>query len=727
MNKNTHIFICSASRSCMIAVAETVGSYSKSRSSASSAHGRIPRCRKTSESSALYLSNKPVAHVICAQAAPEVIATDFTFDASVGVSYSVMTQSVGFSASASKGQGKSDGQDTSYTNTTIAAGNIATIKSGSDTTLKGAVVTANTIKADAGQQSGGSLSIENLQDQSSYTSQQTSSGGSISVGGGAVTGGSISASKSNINSTFSSVNQQSGLKAGDGGFQVTVANNTDLKGGAITSTQKAVDDKTNSFSTGGQLTATDVQNTASYKGTASGISIDVGKQDGKFGVAGVGIGAGSDKGSATSTTAAGITGIAGNKDARTGDLDTGLQKIFDQTKVQKKIDAEVAITQAFTKQVGPTATKGIISLLDSMATPASAPTAANPTPAADKIIKSDQDTRAGFNAIQADPKLDAPAKAFFADLSNAYIDSPIQSLVNEAKADPQGYQQRMPPMNDSIVKDKADDPALQQVVLPLLLGPAAPAGATATAAGATDPWRTMLLSAGITYDPITETYRSKSDGTISSAAFLDFMERGLEKASPLLRFINIFTGDAKDKATGGKSGVPLAPPAPVTTPNSSPPDTNATTTPADQPRPVVTTGGSQIASPMPGGNSTVSPILTPQGPGIVMSNGYQIKPTDSNASDWRTGVDQAFDKPGMPPRGEFLPTKWARDKDGKSFIVEWTHPTGAEVNIDVGHKNPDAPSTDHIGWQTGGKRNVGGKVVGHIFVPDVPINRSPVK
>ena len=198
-----------------------------------------------------------------------------------------MTQSVGFSASASKGQGKSDGQDTSYTTTTIAAGNIATIKSGSDTTLKGAVVTANTIKADVGTNAGtggqGSLTIESLQDQSSYTSQQTSSGGSISVGGGAVTGGSVQASKSNINSTFSSVNQQSGLKAGDGGFQVTVANNTDLKGGAITSTQKALDDKTNTFTTGGQLTATDVQNTASYKGTASGISIDVGKQDGKFG------------------------------------------------------------------------------------------------------------------------------------------------------------------------------------------------------------------------------------------------------------------------------------------------------------------------------------------------------------------------------------------------------------------------------------------------------------
>ena len=282
------------------------------------------------------------------------LSTNSNSSTSVGVSYSVMTQSIGFNASASKGQGKSDGQDTSYTNTQIAAGNIATIKSGADTNIKGAVVTANTIKADVGQQFGGSLSIESLQDTSSYTSKQTSSGGSISVGGGAVTGGSVSASKSNIDSTFTSVNQQSGFKAGDGGFQVTVAGNTDLKGGVITSTQKAVDDKANTFTTGGQLTTTDVQNVASFKGEAVGISVDVGKQDGKYGVAGAGIGAGSDKGSAASTSAAGITGIAGNKDARTGDKDTGLQKIFDQNKVQKKIDAEVAITQAFTKQA-PTA------------------------------------------------------------------------------------------------------------------------------------------------------------------------------------------------------------------------------------------------------------------------------------------------------------------------------------------------------------------------------------
>ena len=173
----------------MMAVAETAGSCSESRAARSSARACSSKCRKTPESSSLYLSNKPVAHVICAQAAPKLIvkagnsaaltadgqvnllaaknessqaSTNSNSSSSVGISYNLVS-GWGVNASASKGQGKSDGQDTSYTNTTIAAGNIATIKSGSDTTLKGAVVTANTIKADVGQQFGGSLSIESLQ------------------------------------------------------------------------------------------------------------------------------------------------------------------------------------------------------------------------------------------------------------------------------------------------------------------------------------------------------------------------------------------------------------------------------------------------------------------------------------------------------------------------------------------------------------------------------------
>lgn len=50
-------------------------------------------------------------------------------------------------------------------------------------------------------------------------------------------------------------------------------------------------------------------------------------------------------GKAQSTTQSGISGIAGNTAARTGDKETGIGKIFDQTKVQKEIDAQTKITQ----------------------------------------------------------------------------------------------------------------------------------------------------------------------------------------------------------------------------------------------------------------------------------------------------------------------------------------------------------------------------------------------
>ena len=65
---------------------------------------------------------------------------------------------------------------------------------------------------------GGDLNIESLQDTSQYDSKQQSLGGSVTVGAGV--SGSISAGKSKIDSDFASVTEQSGIKAGDGGFQV---------------------------------------------------------------------------------------------------------------------------------------------------------------------------------------------------------------------------------------------------------------------------------------------------------------------------------------------------------------------------------------------------------------------------------------------------------------------------------------------------------------------------
>jgi filamentous hemagglutinin len=64
------------------------------------------------------------------------------------------------------------------------------------------------------------------------------------------------------------------------------------------------------------------------------------------------VGFGSDKASANSTTTAGISGVAGNTAARTGDASTAIKPIFDVDKVKKDIEAQVTITQEFNKQAG---------------------------------------------------------------------------------------------------------------------------------------------------------------------------------------------------------------------------------------------------------------------------------------------------------------------------------------------------------------------------------------
>ena len=86
-------------------------------------------------------------------------------------------------------------------------------------------------------------------------------------------------------------------------------------------------------------------------------------------------------------------------------------------------------------------------------------------------------------------------------------------------------------------------------------------------------------------------------------------------------------------------------------------------------------------------------------------------------------LDEAFEKTGTP-KEDFSVTKWGKDQYGKSHPVEWKAENGAEVSIDKGHPiDSEAPTADHVGWQTGGKRSNGGAVRGHIFVDEVPYNR----
>ncbi|VVE34434.1 hemagglutinin-related protein [Pandoraea eparura] len=173
--------------------------------------------------------------------------------------------SMGVTANASASRGKADGKDVTNRSSHITAGGVAEIVSGGDTNIRGGTVVGERVVANVG----GDLNIESLQDTSAYASKDQSINGSVTVGFGGASG-SINVSHQQINSDFASVTEQSGIKAGDGGFDVTVKGNTDLTGAVITSTDKAADENRNRLKTG-SLTTRDIENHAEYD--AFGISL----------------------------------------------------------------------------------------------------------------------------------------------------------------------------------------------------------------------------------------------------------------------------------------------------------------------------------------------------------------------------------------------------------------------------------------------------------------------
>jgi filamentous hemagglutinin len=159
----------------------------------------------------------------------------------------------------------------------------------------------------------------------------------------------------------------------------------------IASTDKAVLKGNNRFSTGGSLSMSDIANRADYEGKAMAVSGSVSYSSGSnqgggnasggtsgadasggttsSGTAtegngnagdgkpkyGGGMGWGEESGHAASMTTSGISGIAGNKEVRTGDAESGIRPIFDAEKVQKEIDAQVLISQKFNEQAAKAA------------------------------------------------------------------------------------------------------------------------------------------------------------------------------------------------------------------------------------------------------------------------------------------------------------------------------------------------------------------------------------
>ncbi|MGC5816626.1 hemagglutinin repeat-containing protein [Ralstonia pseudosolanacearum] len=204
--------------------------------------------------------------LLAARNASEMHRSSSSVSGGVGVAVSLGSNGAAFgvTANASASRGKGEGSDVSWTNTHVSAGNTLTLESGGNTNLKGAVATGKQVVANVG----GDLNIESLQDTSTYHTKDQSIGGSVTVGFGF--SGSANFSQQKIDSDFASVTEQSGIKAGDKGFQVNVRGNTDLKGAVIASTDKAVQDGVNSLTTA-TLTQSEIHNRAEYSASSIGI------------------------------------------------------------------------------------------------------------------------------------------------------------------------------------------------------------------------------------------------------------------------------------------------------------------------------------------------------------------------------------------------------------------------------------------------------------------------
>jgi len=266
----------------------------------------------------------------------------------VGVSIGGGGNGAGISvfANVNAAHGKDKGNGTDWTETTIDSGKTVTLNSGRDTVLDGALVNGNKIIADVGRD----LLMSSQQNNNDYDSKQTSvaAGGSFTFG--TMTGsGYINASQDKMKSRFDSVAEQTGLYAGNGGFDITVGNRTQLDGAVIASTATA--DK-NSLDTG-TLGFSDLHNEADYKTQHSGISLSgAGSFGGDFqgNMPGGMISVAGNSGHAEGTTQAAVangTIIIRDKDKQQQDVanlsrDTehandSISPIFDKEKEQKRL------------------------------------------------------------------------------------------------------------------------------------------------------------------------------------------------------------------------------------------------------------------------------------------------------------------------------------------------------------------------------------------------------
>ena len=307
------------------------------------------------------------------------------WNAGAAVSFGQGGWSLGVTAGGNAGKGYGNGDSITHRHSHIGdKGSQTIIQSGGDTALKGAQVIGKGVQVNAQN-----LHIQSVQDSETYQSKQQNAGAQVTVGYGFSAGGSYSQSK--INASHQSVSEQSGIYAGDDGYQVNVKQQTQLDGGIVSSSQSAEDNNKNRFSTG-TLAHSDIHNHSRYEGesfglgasaTISGKTLGQGEQNhpqdshltsvaDKNGTSSS-VGYGSDRNNQSSITKSGIntqniritdedkqirlTGKTAEQSKAQIHTDTttdtaqalsgSLKNVFDKDRVQSEIDLQREVTQEF--------------------------------------------------------------------------------------------------------------------------------------------------------------------------------------------------------------------------------------------------------------------------------------------------------------------------------------------------------------------------------------------
>ena len=298
----------------------------------------------------------------------------------VSVGYENGQAALGVTAGGNYGKGHGTGDSLNHNNSHVGDANSQTnIISGGATNIAGGQILGKGISLSAEE-----LNIASLQNTSKYDGKQENVSAQVTVGYGASASGEYS--KTKVKSDYASVQEQSGIIAGDDGYQIDVKGNTDLKGAIITSTKVAEENGKNKLNTG-SITLTDIENHAEFE--ASGFSIGASYKPGdsvkkesntdsnnKPG-ASQSVGYATEEGKDASITSAGVntknivitdaeaqkqlTGqsleqakdqayLAINSDKL--DQSTGfIENNFDKDKIQKQIDLQVAISKDFSQNV----------------------------------------------------------------------------------------------------------------------------------------------------------------------------------------------------------------------------------------------------------------------------------------------------------------------------------------------------------------------------------------